>query len=261
VRPEEPDPAARDDGVLARWLAGQVSAELVALRERRGHADRAALGRAGDAHAQALIADALARWRPQDAVLSEEAPDDPVRLRADRVWIVDPLDGTREFTEPGRIDWAVHIALWSRDAGLTAGAVALPAQYRVLATDRPPPYPPRRASAPGPLLTVSRSRPPAWAAAVADEIGATLVPIGSAGAKAAAVITGEVDAYLHASGQSEWDSAAPVAVAAATGLHTSRLDGSALAYNQPEPRTPDLLLCRRELAPQLLAAVAAVRRP
>jgi 3'(2'), 5'-bisphosphate nucleotidase len=261
VRPEQAGPATRDDGELARWLAGQVGAALVGLRERHGHADPAALGRAGDAHAQALIADALARWRPHDAVLSEEAPDDPVRLSAARVWIVDPLDGTREFTEPGRTDWAVHIALWSRGAGLTAGAVALPAQHRVLATDRPPAYPRRRATVPGPLLTVSRSRPPAWAAAVAEGIGATLVPIGSAGAKAAAVITGEVDGYLHASGHSEWDSAAPVAVAAAAGLHTSRLDGSALAYNQPEPRTPDLLLCRRELAPRLLAAVAAMRRP
>jgi 3'(2'), 5'-bisphosphate nucleotidase len=253
------DPPAAD-GAFARWLAHRAGEELVALRQQLGHADPAALGDAGDQRAHRLIVDALARWRPGDAVLSEEGRDDPARLTAERVWIVDPLDGTNEFTEPGRTDWAVHVALWSRDVGLSAGAVALPAQHRVLATDRPPPYPRPTAGTPSaaaPLLrlAVSRSRPAAFLADVAAEVGGVLVPIGSAGAKVAAVVTGQVDAYLHAGGQHEWDSAAPVAVASATGLHTSRIDGSALEYNQVDPRLPDLLVCHREFAGRLLSAV------
>jgi 3'(2'), 5'-bisphosphate nucleotidase len=247
------------DGAFARWLADRVGRELLALREEAGYADPAALRDAGDKRAHESIIAQLARWRPADAVLSEEGDLDPARLTADRVWIVDPLDGTREFAE-GRSDWAVHIALWSRTGGLAAGAVALPAQLRVLATDLPPAYPPPAgtpaAGRPGPRLAVSRTRPAAFLAAVADEVEGELVPMGSAGAKIAAVITGDVDAYLHAGGQYEWDSAAPVAVAGATGLHTSRLDGSALAYNRADPRLPDLLVCRRDLAPRLLAAVA-----
>jgi 3'(2'), 5'-bisphosphate nucleotidase len=251
------------DGAFARWLATLVGAELQALREEVGHADPVALGDAADKRAHDTIVECLARWRPGDAVLSEEGPDDPGRLAAARVWIVDPLDGTREFSEPGRDDWAVHIALWSRKAGVTVGAVALPAQHRVFATDQPPAYPPlhRGGAADGTRLrlTVSRRRPSALVSAVATATGAELVPMGSAGAKVAAVIAGEADAYLHAGGQYEWDSAAPVAVARATGLHASRIDGAALAYNQPDPRLPDLLVCRRDLATLLLAAVAARR--
>lgn len=244
----------RDDGSFARWLAQCAGDELLRLRADLGHADPAKLRDAGDRQSHDLLTAQLARWRPGDAVLSEEGRDDPARSTADRVWIVDPLDGTREFSEPGRTDWAVHVALWTRDAGLVAGAVALPAQGRVIATDRPPSYPaasPRRLR-----LAASRTRPPVFLTAVADDVDAELVPMGSAGAKIAAVISGEVDAYLHAGGQYEWDSAAPVAVARATGLHASRIDGSALRYNQPDPRLPDLLVCRRDLADRLLAAVA-----
>jgi 3'(2'), 5'-bisphosphate nucleotidase len=242
------------DGTFARWLATRVGQDLLALREQRGNADPAALRDAGDARAHGRIVASLARWQPGDAVLSEEAPlDDPARLDAQRVWIVDPLDGTREFGERGRTDWAVHVALWSRGAGLVAGAVALPAQRRVLATDRPPAYPGAAGSTL--RLAVSRTRPPAFLPAVAAEMAAELVPMGSAGAKVAAVVTGDVDAYLHAGGQYEWDSAAPVAVASATGLHTSRIDGSRLEYNQADPRLPDLLVCRREIAERLLSAV------
>ncbi|MBF9134067.1 3'(2'),5'-bisphosphate nucleotidase CysQ, partial [Plantactinospora sp. S1510] len=104
-------------------------------------------------------------------------------------------------------------------------------------------------------LAASRSRPPVFLAELADELGAELVPMGSAGAKIAAVITGEVDGYVHAGGQYEWDSAAPVAVATATGLFASRIDGSALKYNQADPRLPDLVVCRKDLAPRLLAAL------
>jgi 3'(2'), 5'-bisphosphate nucleotidase len=247
------------DHEFARALAVRAGEELLTLREERGYEDPAALRDAGDKRAHDLIVTELRRWRPGDAVLSEEAVRDdvPARIAADRVWIVDPLDGTREFAEPGRTDWAVHVALWRRGLGLAAGAVALPAAGRVLATDRRPRYP---AAGVGIRIAVSRTRPPGFVAGVAELLDAVLVPMGSAGAKVAAVVTGEVDAYLHAGGQYEWDSAAPVAVAAATGLHTSRLDGSRLVYNQPDPTLPDLLVCRHELADRLLAAVREERR-
>ena len=185
---------------------------------------------------------------------AESGPSGTDRLGAERVWIVDPLDGTREFSEPPRGDWAVHVALVVRGV-LVAGAVALPAQGITLGTGTPPPMPappPER-----PRVIVSRSRPPAIALAVAEALGADLVEMGSAGAKAAAVVMGAADVYPHAGGQYEWDSAAPVAVAAAAGLHTSRLDGSPLVYNRPDPYLPDLLVCRVELADDVLAVTAA----
>jgi len=190
-------------------------------------------------------------------VLSEEGADDPARLAARRVWIVDPLDGTREFGEPGRTDWAVHVALW--EAGeLTAGAVALPAQGQVLSTADPVASPP--APAAGTLrLVVSRSRPAAFIPRLADKIGAEVVPLGSAGAKAAAVIRGDAEVYVHDGGQYEWDSAAPVAVALAAGLHASRIDGSKLVYNQAVPSVPDILICQATLADMLLGAISSVR--
>jgi len=249
--PPDPD----NDGVLARWLAATAGQLLCQLREQMGFEDPAALRAAGDRRSHELLLTALARWRPHDAVLSEEGIDDPARLSADRVWIVDPLDGTREYAEAGRTDWAVHVALWERRAGgLTGGAVALPATGVVLGSDTPPPYPTRT---PGPLtLAVSRTRPPEFMTALAERLEAELVPMGSAGAKASAVIEGRVDAYVHTGGQYEWDSAAPVAVALATGLHVSRVDGSNLEYNRPDPRLPDLLVCRTELAERLLDALA-----
>jgi 3'(2'), 5'-bisphosphate nucleotidase len=193
--------------------------------------------------------EALACERPDDAVLSEEGADNPVRLRSKRVWIVDPLDGTREFSELGRDDWAVHVALW-QEGELVGGAVALPAQGMTLATPdvaAPPPPPPV------PRIVVSRTRPPAIALAVRDALDGVLVEMGSAGAKVASVVQGRADVYVHAGGQYEWDSAAPVAVARAAGLHTSRIDGSALAYNQPDTLLPDLVVCRPELAEAVLA--------
>jgi 3'(2'), 5'-bisphosphate nucleotidase len=254
------------DGAFARWLAETAGQLLVELRRERGHADVDALRAAGDKQAHDLIMTQLARWRPGDEVLSEEGVrDDPARLTADRVWIVDPLDGTREFGEPGRVDWAVHIGLWARDCPapfrLAAGAIALPAQGRVLGTDYPPSYPPMRPESGGIglLLACSRSRPPAFLVEVAARLGATLVPMGSAGAKIAAVIAGDVDGYVHDGGQYEWDSAAPVAVATATGLHASRIDGSALEYNKADPKLPDVVVCRKDLAPVLLAAVRSAR--
>ena len=172
---------------------------------------------------------------------------------------MDPLDGTREFGEPGRIDWAVHVALWER-GDLTAGAVALPAQGQVLSTAAPPKVPTVNGDS-GPerplRIVVSRTRPPAFLERLREETGVTLVPMGSAGAKAAAVMLGEADAYIHAGGQYEWDSAAPAAVALAAGLHASRLDGSALRYNQPDPVLPDILICPVVLAEALLEAIGA----
>jgi 3'(2'), 5'-bisphosphate nucleotidase len=250
-----------DDALLAAWLAARAGVALSALRKERGYADQPALRASGDRLAHELLVAELARLRPADAVLSEEGRDDPARLRADRVWIVDPLDGTREFAEEGRVDWAVHVALWSRAAAtgtgdLVAGAVALPAQGIVFGTGRPPTVP---AAPPGPArLAASRTRPPAFLRALAERLDGVEVPMGSAGAKIAAVVSGDVDAYVHAGGQYEWDSAAPVAVARAAGLHTSRVDGSALVYNRPDPRLPDLVVCRPELAAPILDTLAAL---
>ena len=208
----------------------------------------------GDRRSHELLMAELAQRYPDDAVLSEEGVDDPVRLGAERVWIVDPLDGTREYGEPPRHDWAVHVALWEK-GDLVAGAVALPALSVTLRSD-----PPEKIPAPTTArlrIAVSRTRPPAVAQALAATLGADLVPLGSAGYKAAAVLLGEADIYAHSGGQWEWDSAAPVAVARAAGLHTSRLDGSPLVYNRAHPYLPDLLICRPELENQVRAALAA----
>lgn len=212
------------------------------------------VGDAGDVQANRLLLQLLAADHPDDPVLSEESVDNPRRYDAARVWIVDPLDGTREFTEIGRTDWAVHVALWERDAGLRIGAVALPAQGIVYSTADPPVVPERGER---PLrVVVSRTRPPVSARRVAEALEAELVPMGSAGAKAMAVVAGEVDAYVHSGGQYEWDSAAPIAVARAAGLHVSRVDGSELVYNQRNPWLPDLIVCRSELADAILSAVS-----
>jgi 3'(2'), 5'-bisphosphate nucleotidase len=232
----------------AAHAAGEV---LLALRDR-GDLTGRPLGAAGDAAAQRAIADVLAAQRPDDAVFSEEAVDDPRRLQADRVWIVDPLDGTREYGEPGRHDWAVHVALWS-GGDLDASAVALPALAQILLTSPAPALPAR---GDGPVrIAVSRTRPPAEATAVAESLDAELVPLGSAGYKTVAVARGEVDAYVHSGGQYQWDSAAPVAIARAAGLVTCRLDGSPLVYNAPDPYLPDLVVCRPELADRILDAL------
>jgi 3'(2'), 5'-bisphosphate nucleotidase len=245
-----------DDDRLAAELAEQAGTLLLGLRAEGG--DPSGLRKAGDRLSHEFLTTELAARRPGDAVLSEEGRDDRARLSADRVWIVDPLDGTREFGEPGRSDWAVHVALWERGE-LTAGAVALPAQGQVLSTTAPPPAAGNGVpGAAGKLrIVVSRTRPPAFLERLSEEADVELVPMGSAGAKAAAVMLGEVDAYIHAGGQYEWDSAAPAAVALAAGLHASRLDGSVLRYNQPDPVLPDILICPVVLAESLLEAIGA----
>jgi 3'(2'), 5'-bisphosphate nucleotidase len=250
-------PGASTDGELARELAVETGRRLLELRARGGEPDR--LRKAGDRLGHEFLTSEIAARRPGDVVLSEEGADDPARLGASRVWIVDPLDGTSEFGEPGRTDWAVHVALWDRDAaGLTAGAVALPAQDKVLSTAEPA-GPPVDGEGSGPVrIVVSRSRAPRLVYGLADLLGAELVPLGSAGAKVAAVVYGEADAYVHAGGFYEWDTAAPVAVARAAGFHASRIDGSPLAYNQAELRMPDILVCRPALAGALLQSIREV---
>ena len=239
------------DARLAARLATEAGELLLKVRETVEPEHRKD---EGDRRSHEFLVAALASERPDDAVLSEEGKDDPIRLTSDRVWIVDPLDGTREFGEGDRTDWAVHVALWEHGS-LVAGAVALPAQGITFDSDAPPPLP-----SPGtPIrLVVSRSRPPALVTALAEALGAELVPMGSAGAKAMSVLQGSSDAYVHGGGQYEWDSAAPVVVAAAAGLHTSRLDGSPLLYNQEDVLLPDLVVCQPSIAAQVLEALAAL---
>jgi 3'(2'), 5'-bisphosphate nucleotidase len=248
---QPPAEAAHDDHVLAAWAA-TVAGDLL-VRVRTQGLEGRELKDAGDRAAQDLLMRLLAEHRPGDAVLSEESAAsiaDRSRLEAERVWIVDPLDGTREFSEPPRDDWAVHVALWSRQTrDLVAGAVAQPGLATTFHTGRPPAVPARTSARP--RIAVSRTRPPEFVTALAEEIDAELVPMGSAGAKVISVARDVTDAYVHAGGQYEWDSAAPVAVARAAGLHTSRADGAPLEYNQEDVLLPDLLVCRPELAAQI----------
>ncbi len=289
--------SALDDHALAADLAERAGLLLLELRAEGG--DPAALRDAGDKSSHEFLMAELARERPGDAVLSEEGVDNKERLSADRVWIVDPLDGTREFGDPGRTDWAVHVALWARNASasqeqwsesrtaaagtgeLIVGAIALPAQERVLATvaegfaqaDESTERPDRRGDyrrpsegapaeispdpgAQRPLrMVVSRSRASDLVKDVAKRLQADLVPCGSAGAKVATVVLGENDVYLHSGGFYEWDTAAPVAVARQRGFHVSRIDGSPVVYNQEDPLLPDILVCRPAIAPVLLNAI------
>jgi 3'(2'), 5'-bisphosphate nucleotidase len=247
-----------EDAALASDLAVAAGRLLLAVRREHPQIDPGELKDLGDRRAQELLAARLAQSRPDDCVLSEEAVDDRRRLTARRVWIIDPLDGTREFSE-GRADWAVHVALW--EAGtLVAGAVALPDLDTVLCTDPAPVVPDRPADGRALRMAVSRTRPPAVAQALTIRLGLEPVPMGSAGYKVAAVVRGEVDLYVHAGGQYEWDSAAPVAVALAAGLHASRIDGSPLVYNQQDVLLPDLVVCRPELAATVLAELAQIAR-
>jgi 3'(2'), 5'-bisphosphate nucleotidase len=242
-----------NDHELAAQLATDAGELLLGVRIEFADAESADRKAAGDKRSHDFLMSALAEHRPGDAVLSEEGADDKVRLNSERVWIVDPLDGTREFSELGREDWAVHVALWEHGE-LVAGAVALPAQGVTLATPTVAAPP----AAPGaPRVVVSRTRPPAVALAVRDALGGTLVEMGSAGAKVASVVQGISDVYVHAGGQYEWDSAAPVAVARAAGLFTSRIDGARLVYNQSDVSLPDLIVCRPELADAVLAVTKA----
>lgn len=273
---ERNDVTSPGDHALAHDLAERAGHLLLTLRAKGGDPD--ALMNAGDRQSHEFLMAELATMRPDDAILSEEGADDKARLTADRVWIVDPLDGTREFGEPGRSDWAVHVVLWERQAAegrgdLTAGAVALPAQGVTLSTldaaeragERGDPRRPSEgasagispeSAAPRPLrMVVSRSRASQLVKDVAKLLEAELVPCGSAGAKVATIITGENDVYLHSGGFYEWDTAAPVAVARAAGYHVSRIDGSDVVYNQENVLLPDILVCRPAIAGRVLNAI------
>ncbi|MCP5397148.1 MAG: 3'(2'),5'-bisphosphate nucleotidase CysQ [Sphingomonadaceae bacterium] len=238
------------DAELAAHLAEQAGKILLQVRSS-GMFEGKALGKAGDATANEFLCHALRAQRPEDGLLSEEEKDNEDRLKEERVWIVDPVDGTREYGEE-RTDWAVHVAL-AVNGKPEIGAVALPGLDTVLRTDAPIAVP---AAADVPRMVVSRTRPAKEAVAVAEKLGAELVPMGSAGAKAMAVVRGEAEIYLHTGGQYEWDSCAPAAVALAHGLHASRVDGSPLVYNQRDTYMPDLLICRPEYAEKVLALVA-----
>jgi len=258
---------SRTDAELAADLAEEAGRLLLAVREEVGHDFPPALGDAGDIRANALLLRRLRQERPGDAVLSEEAHDDLLRLNADRVWIIDPLDGTREYSMPRRWDWAVHVALWQRTPGaagpatsdraeygtITDAAVALPALGEVHRSDAVTAPAPRPS---GPIrITASSNRPPAVLWLLRERLDIEFVRIGSAGAKAMAVLRGDADAYIHAGGQWEWDSAAPAGVLQAAGFHATRLDGSPLRYNRPDPYLPDLLMCRPDIAALLLDAM------
>jgi 3'(2'), 5'-bisphosphate nucleotidase len=235
----------------AAELARQAGLGLIELRS--GSNPGKSLGKEGDQLSHRLLMKRIADLFPDDRIRSEEADQsEALGVESGRVWIVDPLDGTREYSE-GRSDWAVHVAL-AIDGAPVVGAVALPALDVVLSTGEPPPLSPPAST---PRMVVSRSRPPEFSSFVAEELGATTIPMGSAGAKIAAVIRGEAEVYVHAGGQYEWDSAAPVAVALASGLHASRLDGSPLRYSQPDPWLPDLVVCHPSLAEAVLRALSA----
>lgn len=251
--PGAPSPeVVADDHRLAVWLAEAAGGRLLEVRQQGLEGKE--LKDAGDAAAHELLMGLLAEHRPDDAVLSEEGKDDKARLAAERVWIIDPLDGTREFSEPPRDDWAVHVALWQAGE-LVAGAVAQPALGETFNTGQPSVVPPRTSTKP--RIAVSRSRPPAFVEALAAELDAELVPMGSAGVKVMSVVRDVADAYVHAGGQYEWDNAAPVAVARAAGLFCSRIDGSELVYNNDDVSLPDLIVCRPELSESILAFVSA----
>lgn len=250
--PAESEPET--DGALAIRLATQAGRGLVELRERLvssgAHTWQVMDG--GDTASQRFLADELTRVRPNDPVLSEEGLEDPRRFEIDRAWIIDPLDGTREYGEPGRTDWAVHIALWV-DGAFAAGAVSLPALGVTFSADPAPVLPPYTRDRP--RLVTSRSRAPYAAAVVAQALDAEPVRLGSAGAKAMSVVNGETDIYVHDGGMYQWDSAAPAAVALAAGLHVSRIDGTPIVYNERDPWLPDFIVCRKELAQPVLSAL------
>ena len=247
----KPEISVADDVSVALAAAEAAGRELLAIRS--GPATGREAGAIGDRRSHSLLVSILGEAFPADAILSEESADDPRRLDSERVWIIDPLDGTREFGEPGRTDWAVHVALVA-GGRLTVGIVALPASGSTFTSASPPSLPPRA----GPMrIAVSRTRPSGLSAGVSRRLGAELVPMGSAGAKAMSILSGESDVYLHSGGQHEWDSAAPVAVAVAAGLHASRIDGSPLVYNRFPAWQPDLLICRPELAKAVLEAIRA----
>ena len=257
--PGTPAPAHESDHALAARIATETGTMLLALRQELDDAGTYYwdMKDEGDFAAHRFIADLLRRTRPDDVVLSEEAVDDRRRLDAERVWIIDPIDGTSEFAEPPRWDWAVHVALWEKGQ-LAAGAVAMPSLGRVFATEPPEPLPPRKNDTP--VIVMSRSRSPYSAVVTANSMDCLVARLGSAGAKTMAVLMGEADIYLHDAGMSQWDVAAPAVVAATAGLHVSHHDGSPIEFNRPGLWMEGILVCRPELADEVLRILAGNRR-
>ena len=251
--------STESDAQLATRLAVEAGHVLLGVREElngRGAPSWQVMDN-GDLAAHRFLLKALTEAHPGDAVLSEEGVEDPRRFSTNRVWIVDPLDGTNEFGELGRSDWAVHVALW-QDGAFAAGAVSLPALDLVFSTDPAPVLPPQQRERP--RLVTSRTRNPYSAVVIANALDCDAVRLGSAGAKAMAVVVGEADIYVHDGGMYQWDSAAPAAVAMAAGLHVSRIDGSPMVFNERDPWLPDFLVCRKELAEPVLEALWGNRR-
>ncbi len=269
------DGAPGDDAALASDLAVRAGALLQGFRRDfpAGTDDPRLVAKklrdAADAASQAFLAAELARWRPDDAILSEEAEDSAARDSADRVWIIDPLDGTWEYGM-GRSDWAVHVALWQHDVTggrLLVGVVAVPDDGLLFSSAAPQPLPPLDTSRPL-RIVASRSRPPATLPAIVSALEARwqelggpaageVVPVGSVGAKVSRVLTGRADIYLHDSGFYEWDVAAPLAAAQAAGLSATHLDGSRVTFNHRPPWVTNLAVCRPELAQALAGVLAA----
>lgn len=262
-----------NDSELSRDVAIEAGRLLLDLRATYGDLDPAdvdtanRLRKEADRASHLLIADRISAARPDDVILSEEGKDDPARLVADRVWIVDPLDGTFEFGQ-GRSDFAVHIVLWVRDAlsptgaRLVASTVELPAQGLTrtdidtpdvsfaLPTDRPI------------RIVASRSRAPKWlpdaVAVLADRMGreVEVIDVGSVGAKVNEILCGRADAYVHDTGFYEWDVAAPYAVAHRYGLHASHVGGEPIRFNQDPPYVTSLLVSIPTLLDDLTSVFA-----
>lgn len=243
---------AMNDTQLAAHLAKVAGDILLTVRDSGAFSGKA-LGKAGDQTANQFLMHALRALRPDDGLLSEESKDTAERLDKSRVWIIDPVDGTREYGEE-RSDWAVHVGL-AIDGEAQIGAVALPGQDGGIVLHTGQSATTLKYTG-APRLVVSRTRPAKEAVAVAKALGGELVPMGSAGAKAMAIVRGKAEIYLHSGGQYEWDSCAPIAVAKAHGLHCSRIDGSPMVYNQRDTYLPDLLICQPELAEQVLSLVS-----
>ena len=246
--------AAIDDHALAARLADETGRLLLDLLNDPAGPKGWGLEMAGDRQAHEFLVEELRRHRPGDAVLSEEGHDDRRRLDAERVWILDPLDGSSDFGISGA--WSVHVALCQRGVPV-AGAVAVPAWDTTFATD-PAPRPTmcrvgRR------RVVVARSRGHIDGNRL-SRLGVEVLTMGSAGVKAMTVVRGEMDAYVHGGGLYEWDTCAPAAVAQAAGLHVCSADGSPLRFNNPRPHTPGLVICRPDFADELLEVLAPVAR-
>jgi len=262
---------------FAARIAAEAGRRLVGLRASGRWTDEGILGDVGDQAADGYLQGYLRGRYPDDGLLSEETVDAAERAGKRLVWIVDPLDGTKEYSS-GRHDWAVHVGL-TIDGKPALGAVALPAIDRVLTgvcgggivqaavTGSDGEWPQAFAADAGPSsgqplrLACSRSHTPEWMQRFARELGgAELVPCGSVGFKVAMLLFGKADVYVHQKGLKEWDTCAPEAIARAAGWTVCRFDGSDQRYNQRDPRNDQIVVCRTRLRERVLAGLASSLR-